>query len=229
MIPGSVRAVAPAPAHRPPRPRGRGVAMVDPIGNEHPERRLRVVADVDDDAGAHERQVARGLVAGEHHALEAAFRSWGGLVHGLCRRAVGADVADDLTQQVFVEAWRSRQRFDPDRGVVPGWLVGIARHVIARHLRRDARTPRPVDHVEVTEPTFDDSSTDVLADRLTVSAALDVLSAPQRDTLRLTFYDGLTQAEIADRLDMPLGTVKSHHRRGLARLRDHLENSHAAR
>ena len=229
MTPGSVRAAALAPAARSPRPRGRDVAMVDPLGDTSPERRLRVVRDTRDDTPeARERRVARGLVSGEHAALEDAFRTWGSLVHGLCRRAAGPDAADDLTQQVFVEAWRSRERFDPDRGVVPGWLVGIARHVIARHGRHHARTPTPVAHVDVTEPS-DDPTPDHLADRLTVTAALDVLSEPQRATLRLTFYDGLTQAEIADRLGLPLGTVKSHHRRGLARLRDHLESAHAAR
>lgn len=204
--------------------------MVDPLTDERPARRLSVVPDTDDgDDRAHERRVADGLVSGDPTALETAFRSWGGLVHGFCRRTVGADAADDLTQQVFVEAWRSRASFDPDRGVVPGWLVGIARNLVARHGRQAARTPTPVADTEVTEPPTDDSTADTLADRLTVAAALDVLSEPQRATLRLAFFDDLSQAEIADRLGVPLGTVKSHHRRGLARLRDHLESSHVAR
>lgn len=81
--------------------------------------------------------------------------------------------------------------------------------------------------MEATEPRVDDIDTDVVADRLTVAAALDVLTEAQRATLRLSFYDELSQAEIADRLELPLGTVKSHHRRGLASLRDHLEHAHA--
>ncbi len=76
------------------------------------------------DPAAHERAIAAGLASGDPTALEAAFRSWSGMIHGFCRRAAGAGAADDLTQQVFVEAWRTREGFDPDRGVVPGWLVG---------------------------------------------------------------------------------------------------------
>lgn len=177
----------------------------------------------------HERTVARGLADGDPAALEAAFRSWGGLVHGYCRRVAGDSAADDLTQQVFVEAWGSRAGFDPDRGAVPAWLVGIARNLAARHRRREQGTPTPVATIEDTEPTADDVDPDMLADRMIVAAALDVLSEPQRATLRLSFYEGLSQPEIAERLDLPLGTVKSHHRRGLARLRDHLESAHAAR
>jgi RNA polymerase sigma factor (sigma-70 family) len=181
------------------------------------------------DGAAAERAVARGLADGDPAALEAAFRSWGRLVHGYCRRVAGRGAADDLTQQVFVEAWRTRDRFDPERGAVPAWLVGIARNLAARHWRQQARTPTPVAAVEDAEPTTDDVDPDLLADRLVVTAALDVLSEPQRATLHLAFYEDLTQAEIAERLDLPLGTVKSHHRRGLARLRDHLETSHVPR
>lgn len=176
-----------------------------------------------------ERTIARALAAGDPAGLEAAFRAWAGLVHAHARRAVGADGADDLTQQVFVEAWRSRASFDPDRGVVPGWLVGITRNLVARHWRREERTPTPVASIQDTEHSPDRVDADVLADQMTVAAALDVLSSPQRDTLHLSFYEGLSQPEIAARLDLPLGTVKSHQRRGLARLRDHLEAAHAAR
>lgn len=245
MSAGTVRAPTPG---SPTRRRGReGWTLAPhelPIG--HPASRLHrrptvssVTTDpapdttntpepVDGDA-EHERIVARGLADGDPAALEAAFRSWAGLVHAYCRKTAGASAADDLTQQVFVEAWRSRDGFDPDRGVVPAWLIGIARNLAARHWRREQRTPTPVATIQDTEPSVDEVHPDALADRMTVAAALDVLSEPQRATLRLSFYEGLSQPEIADRLDLPLGTVKSHHRRGLARLRDHLETAHAAR
>lgn len=240
MTSGLVWAPA-ATCHRP-RREGSVVALQEPPADRGLRlRRLPSVSDVRnpdrdtqqdaaaDGADAVERQVAAGLVGGDRAALETAFRSWGGLVHGYVRQAVGADAADDLTQQVFVEAWRARDRFDPDRGVVPAWLVGIARNLVSRHWRTAHRTPTPVDVVEDTEPSPDHVDADRLADQLAVTAALDVLTEPQRATLRLAFYDGLTQPEIADRLDLPLGTVKSHHRRGLSRLRDHLEHADVAR
>ena len=166
MTSGLVWAPA-ATCHRP-RREGSVVALQEPPADRGLRlRRLPSVSDVRnpdrdtqqdaaaDGADAVERQVAAGLVAGDRAALETAFRSWGGLVHGYVRQAVGADAADDLTQQVFVEAWRARDRFDPDRGVVPAWLVGIARNLVSRHWRTAHRTPTPVDVVEDTEPSPD--------------------------------------------------------------------------
>lgn len=183
------------------------------------------------DPAVHERSIAAGLVSGDPRALEAAFRSWSGMIHGFCRRAAGADAADDLSQQVFVEAWRTREGFDPDRGVVPAWLVGIARNLVARHRSRQLRTDTPVGeiHEAATDAGSQTTDVDLLADRLVVTAALDVLSEVQRATLRMSFYDGLSQPEIAHRLGLPLGTVKSHQRRGLHRLRGHLEQTHVDR
>lgn len=179
--------------------------------------------DADDDRD--ERRIGEGLLAGDQQALADAFHRWGVMIHALCAEAAGRDAADDLTQQVFVEAWRSRDRFDPTRGVVPAWLVGIARNVIARWARD--RRELPVEDPEHlgsgrTQPASDQ----VVADRLLVAQALAELSPPQRETLELAFFDGLTQAEVAERLSLPLGTVKSHHRRGIARLRAVLEVSH---
>lgn len=238
MTPGSV-SLPPraAPTIGPPRRQGRRVALQQPVPPTgmafDRDATARAASDttVPRQAGGapHERTIAAGLAAGDPAALEGAFRAWSGLVHGFCRKAVGADDADDLTQQVFVAAWRSRDGFDPDRGVVPAWLIGIARNVVARHWRTARRTPTPVDRIPDVDQPDQGTSPDHLADRMVVAAALDVLSEPQRDTLRLAFEGGLSQTEIAERLNLPLGTVKSHQRRALHRLREHLEASRGDR
>lgn len=232
MTPGSV-SLPPraAPTIGSARRQGRRVALQQPVpptgisfDRDAPPRVERAPAVPRQAGGApHERTIAAGLAAGDPAALEGAFRAWSGLVHGFCRKAVGPDDADDLTQQVFVAAWRSRDGFDLDRGVVPAWLIGIARNVVARHWRSARRVATPVGSIGDADQPDPTSPTDHLADRMMVAAALDVLTEPQRATLRLAFEDGLSQTEIAERLDLPLGTVKSHQRRGLHRLREHLE------
>jgi RNA polymerase sigma factor (sigma-70 family) len=179
--------------------------------------------EVDD---ATERRIAAGLRDGDQQALADAFAIWGTMVHAFCASRVGRDAADDLTQQVFVAAWRGRANFDPDRGVVPGWLIGIARNLANRSFRRNREIPTAdapkEDSVLVAEAVPVPDGPDAVADRLLLGAALQRLGDDQRRTLELGYLEGLTQQEVADRLGLPLGTVKSHQRRGLQRLRQAL-------
>ena len=170
-----------------------------------------------------ERSIAYGLVEGRRWALAAAFERWADLVHGVARQLVGHDHADDVTQQVFVEAWRSRRSFSPDRGEVPGWLVGITRNVARTHLRE--RGPA---HLEVDDELDADETApaaDVVVDHLVVANAFRDLPAHQREVLELTLLREFTQSEAADHLGIPLGTVKTRHRRGLKALRASLQGA----
>jgi RNA polymerase sigma-70 factor (ECF subfamily) len=156
-------------------------------------------------------------------ALRLAWEACGPLVHTYCARSLGdRERAADCTQETFVSAWRARDRFDPTRGTLAGWLLGIARYRVLDLHRAAPRVPTPVDDVS-TAPVAADPPQDQLADRLLVAHALETLPPVARQVVELAFYSELSQTEIADRLDMPLGTVKSHMRRALLRLRTHLE------
>lgn len=171
------------------------------------------------------------LATGGEAALRAAFEAHGRLVHGFCRRAVGADDAHDVTQEVFLAAWRHRHRFDPERGTVAGWLIGIARNQVLDTLRRRTRRPQLAvgDVIELGDTPEEVERIDQIAERLLVAEALEMLPERSRRAVELAFWHGLTHAEIAERCDMPLGTVKSDIRRALARLRDHLEGAGVGR
>lgn len=178
-------------------------------------------------------ELGRWFAAGDEQALALAYERWGGLVHGLAVRAVGATDAEDVTQQVFISAWQSRARFRPDSGVLPAWLVGITRHKIADALagrpRRNEVVTDPVDVADGAElPDRAAAHEDAVARRLVIDDELAKVGQPQRTILELAFYEDLTHQQIAERLDLPLGTVKSHIRRTLARLRTRLEVSGAA-
>jgi len=189
------------------------------------------VGEVDDDARAQaDAAVAKAWVTGDPAALRLAWEQFGTLVFTYCVRALGdRELAADCTQETFLGAWRSRERFDLDRGSLAGWLVGIAKFKVLDAYRAAPRVPTPREMSSDDTPgrpevaTSSEAEADRLADRLLVAHALDELTPRARQVIELAFYSDLTQTEIAERLDLPLGTVKSDMRRGLLRLRGHLE------
>jgi RNA polymerase sigma-70 factor (ECF subfamily) len=168
--------------------------------------------------------IAKGFAEGREDSLAAAYRRWSRLVYTLALRVLGdRDDAEDVTQQVFVSAWRGRQTFDPAAGTLGSWLTGIARHRIADRLEarsRDRRNAAAVGETMVSQPAA--AADDQLVDRVMLADELDRIDEPRRTILRLAFYEDRTYPQIADHLDLPLGTVKSHARRGLLYLRDRL-------
>lgn len=169
--------------------------------------------------------LARGLVAGDDACLTAAYQRWSGLVNTLARRSLGDPrEAEDVTQQVFLGVWRGRGGYRPDHGPVAGWIVGITRHKIADALSARSRRGELVTSAGTALQLADPAAgrPEAALDRVLIRHELDLLPAPQRQVLSLAFYEDLTQTQIADRTGWPLGTVKSHTRRGLHRLRRRL-------
>jgi RNA polymerase sigma-70 factor (ECF subfamily) len=172
-----------------------------------------------------ERELSERFRQGDERALEALYRRWSPVVFTFALRSLGdrAD-AEDVTQKTFVSAWTSRQSYDPAKARLSTWLVTIARRRIAdMHESRTRiraiqaqleRTTRPDDLVG--EPPD-------LAESILVADELHRLEPTARRVVEMAFFDDLTHEEISRRLDMPLGTVKSHIRRSLTRMRDRLE------
>jgi len=183
-------------------------------------------AEPDDD------EVARRFALGEEQALAWAYERWASQIHGMAVRAFGPGPdAEDVTQQVFVSAWTGRGGFRRDAGPLPAWLVGICRHKIADTWAKRDRQRRAAEAATVeaqsapaTTPTFDNA----VADRVLLLDELDRLGQPQRGIIELAFFEDLTHVQIAERTGIPLGTVKSHIRRTLERLRTRLEVDGAA-
>ena len=176
------------------------------------------VAVDDADVAALEWAFARG----EEGALRRLYDRYGRLVYSIALRRLDPEAAADITQEVFVSAWRAHDRYDPDRGAVAGWLVAITRNKIIDELRRRRRRVDTVsdEGVEVVELGADIAT---IADRMLVAEALKSLDARRRGLVELSFFEGLTHSAIAERTGTPLGTVKSEIRRGLERMRRYLD------
>lgn len=164
--------------------------------------------------------LAHAFADGDERALEAAYRAHSGIVYGMARRALPRPDAEDVLQAVFVAAWRGRTTFDPSRGELRGWLVGITRYRIADALAARLRRGEVLVPADADEPLLgavgDEQAR--VTDRLTVVGAVDQLDEPRRGLVRLAFFEELTHREISERTGMPLGTVKSHLRRALLHL-----------
>lgn len=173
------------------------------------------------------RLISRIAASRDRAAFAELFHHYAPRVKALMmRRGVNSERAEDLAQETLLRLWRSASQFELGRATASAWVYAIARNVSIDLLRQDRRAAewleeqkRQEDGEEVVEP----EGSLLLAEREDlVRATIASLPADQAQVIRLSFFDGLAHAEIADRLGIPLGTVKSRIRLALQRLRDRL-------
>ena len=179
----------------------------------------------DTQLGGHVDELGLAFARGEAD-LKRAYDAHGSLIYAICRKALGESGAAEVTQDVFVSAWKARQQFDPSRGSLSAWLVGIAKRRIVDHVRRERRhSDRRADAID-DPPAAEDQDVERVADRVALGHALSQLPDRPREVITLAYVQGFTHQEIATSTGLPLGTIKSDIRQGLLTLRDHLESIH---
>jgi RNA polymerase sigma-70 factor, ECF subfamily len=162
--------------------------------------------------------------SGDARAFETMYDRHGGAAFSLAYRMVGNRVvAEDVTQEAFLSIWRSRLRYEPERGSVRSWVLGIVHHRTIDALRRNLVHDRRRTSAEGIEERHEaPERTDVEAARReearTVRAALETLPEQQNRVIELAYFGGFTHTQIAEMLGLPVGTVKGRMRLGLDKL-----------
>lgn len=163
-----------------------------------------------------DRELARRFPAGDDDIVRAVYGRYGGAVYAVAMSILGdATWAADVVQATFANAWQASHRFDPERELGP-WLYSIARRQAIDAYRRERRSeptdPSELDVIELP-PSFEQAW-----EAWQVRLALDQLPPDECEVVRLSWFDGLAHPEIADRLGVPVGTVKSRSYRAHRRL-----------
>lgn len=195
-------------------------ATCTPIGSWAPHRgAFRHVSD----------SLLQRVAAGEMAAMQACIDEYSGLIWSLARRLTPtATEAEDAVQEVFIALWENAERFDPAKGAEVTFVAMIARRRLIDRSRRTERQQRVVNEareLKVTEKPVKPDQVSQADDARRALEAMSELSADQQRVLELAIHQGCTHEQIARITEMPLGTVKTHARRGLMRVRELLSQS----
>jgi RNA polymerase sigma-70 factor (ECF subfamily) len=180
----------------------------------------RVTSDIDEA----DRAVLARVANGELHALDELYGRYKTMAYSIAYRITNdAAAAEDVVQDAFLGAWRNASRYVEGRGSVKTWLLSIVHHRAIDAIRRRRPVAELPEREDVPPPALrlPDVWGEVAAnlDAAAVRAALAALTDVQREAIELAYFGGLTQVEIAERTETPLGTVKSRMRLGLLAMR----------
>jgi len=176
-------------------------------------------------------ELMRRIAQADQAALSTLYQRYGAVIYSLALRVLqNTGLAEEVTQDVFLEVWNRPQIWDPGKGRLSSWMLTIARYTAIDRLRKDQRRP------EATTTPLDD-----LAERLSIIGQTDdalwqdgqmlrslmqQLPSEQAEVIDLAFFQGLTHSELAQTLNLPLGTIKTRVRLGLRKLRGLWNDAH---
>jgi RNA polymerase sigma-70 factor (ECF subfamily) len=167
-----------------------------------------------------EERLLAGVGRAEVSAFEDLYDRYSRSVYSLAMTMLrDAEAAREVTQEVFLDLWRTARAFEPTRGSARSWILSLAHHKSVDAVRR--RRLRAVEPLSEALPSGQDVAAEAAAAlaRGRVREALSTLTLDQRNAIALAYYGGYTQREIAERLGIPLGTIKTRMRDGMIRLR----------
>lgn len=168
-----------------------------------------------------QQEIIDGLRQGKQEAISVAFDQYGAAIYGVVLRMVGdAVVAEEITQDVFMKLWTKWEQFDPKRGKLPTWLLQIARNTALDHLRKKSfQNQLKTDPVDFAVSNSNHPSNEMVIDTIGLKEIVESLDSDARTVIELAYFSGMTHTEIAQHLDLPLGTVKTRLRKAFGDLK----------
>ena len=181
----------------------------------------------DDLAEARDRELVQRILRGDGEAFRGLFGRYAPSAMSLARRVVRQPfLAEEIVQEAFLAVWKNPGGYDPQRGSVRSWLMGMVHHRAVDAVRREESQRRRSEESQLSDPVIEPDPADDVVDELglpeerrAVRAALEGLPDEQRQVIELMYFGGLSQSKISDELGLPLGTVKSRTLLGMKRLR----------
>jgi RNA polymerase sigma factor (sigma-70 family) len=168
------------------------------------------------------------IAAGDESAINDCLNQYGNLIWALAKKLTPKqEDAEDAVQEIFMEIWQNAARYDSSKASESTFITIIARRRLIDRLRKVYRRPA-VQSIEDTFETAPNVFESQLAVKIQANAAVEAmktLRAEQREMMLLNIYDGMSHGEISERLDVPLGTVKTHIRRGFKKVREVLSHN----
>jgi RNA polymerase sigma-70 factor (ECF subfamily) len=169
-----------------------------------------------------EANLVRRLIARDQTALSELYQQYGGLVYSIAVRVVqNATMAEEVTQDTFLKVWHQPSSWDPERGKFVSWLLTITRYTAIDRLRKEQRRPLQnaveLDDMRMGAPGAADDP--LMQDGQVLRSLLERLPGEQVQVIELAFFQGMSHSEMAEYLNLPLGTVKTRVRLGLQKLK----------
>jgi RNA polymerase sigma-70 factor (ECF subfamily) len=176
---------------------------------------------------ARDRDLMKRIAARDEDAFRRLFRRYARTAMALAQRVLRQPhLAEETVQEAFLSVWKNPTAFRPDRGSVRAWLMSTVHHRAVDLVRREEAQRRRTEDAMTTRDPGPEDPADVVVEevglpqeRAAVRGALDDLPPEQRQVIELMYFGGLSQSQVAERLKLPLGTVKSRTLLGMRRLR----------
>lgn len=170
-----------------------------------------------------QKAILQRIASGDQSAIQECLKNYGGLVWSLARRMLrNSNDVEDAVQEIFMDIWKNAERFDPSQASETTFIAMIARRRLIDRIRYSQRriSADSIDDVLAEPSVRSDQTMQTSVEAREAAKALDQLRPEQRQVLQLSIVHGLSHQEIADATGMPLGTVKTHARRGILQARE---------